>query len=84
MMARRARYSAIRAAITNATIRLPKKGPHWGCSHRQEHVGSTQLASGRFAMIDDGIGLQLVPWQTVLDKRIGQHVVGGRQRGLGL
>ena len=24
-------------------------------------VGSTQLASGRFAMIDDGIGFQLVP-----------------------
>jgi len=34
-------------------------------------VGSTQLASGRFAMIDDGIGFQLVPWQPVLDKRIG-------------
>jgi hypothetical protein len=29
----------------------------------QEHVGSAQLASGRFAMIGDGIDLQLVPWQ---------------------
>jgi type IV secretory pathway VirD2 relaxase len=59
-------------------------------------VGSTQLASGRFAMIDDGIGFQLVPWQPVLDKRIGQHVSGilrnaggiewslGRKLGLGL
>ncbi len=59
-------------------------------------VGSTQLASGRFAMIDDGIGFQLVPWQPVLDKRIGQHISGimrdvggiewgfGRKRGLGL
>jgi type IV secretory pathway VirD2 relaxase len=59
-------------------------------------VGSTQLASGRFAMIDDGIGFQLVPWQPVLDKRIGQHVTGtvrdaggiewnfGRKRGLGI
>ena len=59
-------------------------------------VGSTQLASGRFAMIDDGIGFQLVPWQPVLDKRIGQHITGivrdaggiewsfGRKRGLGL
>jgi hypothetical protein len=27
-------------------------------------VGSAQLASGRFAMIDDGIGFQLVPWAT--------------------
>src|SRR5450631_1338020 len=59
-------------------------------------VGSTQLASGRFAMIDDGIGFQLVPWQPVLDKRIGQHITGtvrdaggiewnfGRKRGLGI
>jgi type IV secretory pathway VirD2 relaxase len=59
-------------------------------------VGSAQLASGRFAMIDDGIGFQLVPWQPVLDKRIGQHISGtvraaggiewnfGRKRGLGI
>jgi type IV secretory pathway VirD2 relaxase len=58
-------------------------------------IGSTQLASGRFAMIDDGIGFQLVPWQPVLDKRIGQHITGtvraaggiewsfGRNRGWG-
>jgi len=57
-------------------------------------IGSTQLASGRFAMIDDGIGFQLVPWQPVLDKRIGQYISGtvraaggiewsfGRNRGL--
>jgi hypothetical protein len=59
-------------------------------------IGSTQLASGRFAMIDDGIGFQLVPWQPVLEQRIGQHITGtvraaggidwsfGRNRGLGL
>ena len=59
-------------------------------------IGSTQLASGRFAMIDDGIGFHLVPWQPVLDKRIGQHITGtvrdaggiewsfGRKRGLGI
>jgi len=39
-------------------------------------IGSTQFATGRFAMIDDGIGFQLVPWQPVLDKRIGQHITG--------
>jgi hypothetical protein len=27
-------------------------------------------------MIDNGIGFQLVPWQPVLDKRIGQHITG--------
>ena len=47
-------------------------------------------------MIDDGIGFHLVPWQSVLDNRIGQHITGtvrdaggiewsfGRKRGLGI
>jgi hypothetical protein len=59
-------------------------------------IGSTQLASGRYAMIDDGLGFSLVPWQPVLDKRIGQYIAGtmhdgggiewslGRKRDLGL
>jgi hypothetical protein len=34
-------------------------------------AGSTNLASGRYAMIDDGLGFSLVPWQPVLDQRIG-------------
>ena len=63
-------------------------------------VGATNLASGRFAMIetitgDGGLGFQLVPWQPVLERQIGRHVSGiaqdggidwsfGRKRGLGL
>jgi hypothetical protein len=47
-------------------------------------VGSTQLASGRFAMIDDGLGFSLVPWQPVLDKRIGQHITGTMRDGGGI
>jgi type IV secretory pathway VirD2 relaxase len=54
------------------------------------------LASGRFAMIDDGLGFQLVPWSPSLEKQIGRDVSGvargdggidwsfGRKRGLGL
>ena len=54
------------------------------------------LASGRFAMIDDGLGFQLVPWTPSLEKQLGRHVSGvtrhdggvdwsfGRKRGLGL
>ncbi|QTH22458.1 DUF3363 domain-containing protein [Rhizorhabdus wittichii] len=54
------------------------------------------LASGRFAMIDDGLGFQLVPWSPSLDRQIGKHISGvmrsnggvdwsfGRGRGLGL
>ena len=31
-------------------------------------AGATDLASGRFAMIEDGLGFSLVPWQSVLDR----------------
>ena len=53
------------------------------------------LASGRFAMIDDGLGFQLVPWSPSLEKEIGKQVSGvmspgggvdwsfGRRRGIG-
>ncbi|MEW4459977.1 DUF3363 domain-containing protein [Roseibium algicola] len=66
-----------------------------------EYVAGTyrqrfDLASGRFAMIDDGLGFQLVPWTPSLEKQRGLHVSGvarsdggvdwgfGRKRGLGL
>jgi hypothetical protein len=54
------------------------------------------LSSGRFAMLDDGIGFQLVPWRPALEQQLGRHVSGvmlpgggvdwsfGRKRGLGL
>ena len=54
------------------------------------------LASGRFAMIDDGLGFKLVPWTPSIEKHIGRHISGvaradggvdwsfGRKRGLGL
>ncbi|MER9136079.1 relaxase/mobilization nuclease and DUF3363 domain-containing protein [Mesorhizobium sp. M0830] len=54
------------------------------------------LASGRFAMIDDGLGFKLVPWAPSLDKQLGGLVTGvarfkdgvdwnfGRRRGIGL
>ncbi|MDC7812806.1 relaxase/mobilization nuclease domain-containing protein [Sphingomonas koreensis] len=54
------------------------------------------LASGRFAMIDDGLSFQLVPWTPSLDRQIGKHISGvirgdggvdwslGRGRGLAL
>lgn len=54
------------------------------------------LASGRFVMIDDGLGFQLVPWTRGLEDRLGQEVKGtmtpgggvdwalGRKRGRGL
>lgn len=35
---------------------------------------SFQLASGRFAMLDDGAGFSLVPWRPVVQQRLGQTV----------
>jgi type IV secretory pathway VirD2 relaxase len=35
---------------------------------------SLLLASGRFAMVDDGVGFSLVPWRPVIESRVGQSV----------
>ncbi len=54
------------------------------------------LASGRFAMIDNGLGFSLVPWSPSLEHQLGKQVSGiarsnggiewnfGRKRGLGI
>ncbi len=53
---------------------------------------SLQLASGRFALLDEGIGFSLVPWKPVIEPRLGQALSAvvqgnsvswqlGRQRG---
>ena len=72
-----------------------------GLSFRPIHDGarvsglyrrSLQLVSGRFAMLDDGMGFSLVPWKPVVEQRLGQQVSAivrgtsvtwelGRQRG---
>lgn len=72
-----------------------------GLSFRPLHDGarvsgfyrrSLQLVSGRFAMLDDGMGFSLVPWRPVVEQRLGQQVSAivwgssvtwelGRQRG---
>lgn len=32
------------------------------------------LASGRFAMLDDGLGFTLVPWRPVIEHRLGKQM----------
>jgi type IV secretory pathway VirD2 relaxase len=66
-----------------------------------EHVSGVYrqrvtLSSGRFAMIDDGASLQLVPWRPALEQQLGKQVGGvmgsagnvdwafGRKRGISL
>lgn len=80
------------AAETGLPFNHAGGGEYVAGSYRQRFT----LASGRFAMIDDGLGFQLVPWSPSLEKQIGRHVSGvarddggvdwdfGRKRGLGL
>jgi type IV secretory pathway VirD2 relaxase len=54
-----------------------------------EHVSGTcrqrlTLASGRFAMIDDGLGFQLVPWRPALEQHLARHVSGAMTPGGGV
>ncbi len=35
---------------------------------------SLMLASGRYAMLDDGMGFSLVPWKPVIEQRLGQQL----------
>jgi type IV secretory pathway VirD2 relaxase len=80
------------AAKTGQPFNRAGSGEYVAGTYRQRF----DLASGRFAMIDDGLGFQLVPWTPSLDKQLGQHVSGvtrsnggvdwsfGRKRALGL
>jgi type IV secretory pathway VirD2 relaxase len=60
---------------------LPFQPVHEGQTVRGRLLGSAQLASGRFAMIDDGLGFSLVPWRPVLEKEIGRQVMGVMRSG---
>jgi hypothetical protein len=80
------------AAEAGQPFRPSAPGEYVAGTYRQRIA----LASGRFAMIDDGLGFQLVPWTPSLERQLGRHVVGlarddggidwgfGRSRGLGL
>ncbi|MDR6336769.1 type IV secretory pathway VirD2 relaxase [Xanthobacter flavus] len=80
------------AAETGLPFNKAGTGEYITGTYRQRLV----LASGRFAMLDDGLGFQLVPWSPSLERLLGKHVSGvarddggvdwsfGRKRGLGL
>jgi type IV secretory pathway VirD2 relaxase len=80
------------AAETGLTYHPSATGEHVAGIYRQRVI----LSSGRFAMIDDGLGFQLVPWRPALEQQLGRQVSGvmlpsggvdwsfGRKRGLGL
>ena len=79
------------AAKTGLPMRAVEEEEHVAGVYRQR----LSLASGRFAMIDDGSGFSLVPWTPTLDRHLGRQVSGvanatgvewsfGRKRGLGV
>ncbi|MBO1361111.1 DUF3363 domain-containing protein [Acetobacter sacchari] len=80
------------AAQTGLEHRPAKEGEIVSGVYRQR----VALSSGRFAMVDDGMGFQLVPWRPALEQKLGRQVSGtlspggsvdwnfGRKRGLGI
>ena len=80
------------SAETGLAHRPAAEGEHVSGIYRQR----VTLSSGRFAMIDDGMGFQLVPWRPALEQQLGKQVAGvmslgggvdwnfGRKRGLGI
>ena len=68
------------SAETGLAHRPSAEGEHVSGIYRQR----VTLASGRFAMIDDGLGFQLVPWRPALEQRLGQQVTGTLTPGGGV
>jgi type IV secretory pathway VirD2 relaxase len=79
-------------AKTGLAHRPSAEGEHVSGIYRQR----VTLSSGRFAMIDNGVGFQLVPWRPALEQQLGKQLAGvmapggsvdwsfGRKRGLEL
>jgi hypothetical protein len=80
------------SAETGLAHRPSAEGEHVSGIYRQR----VTLSSGRFVLIDDGMGFQLVPWRPALEQQLGKQVAGvmspggtvdwtfGRARGLGI
>jgi len=56
-----------------------------GLSYQPHSTGKTvqgiyrqrfSLASGRYALLDNGLGFQLVPWSASIERRLGAHISG--------
>jgi hypothetical protein len=60
------------ATETGQPFNAAATGEYVAGTYRQRFA----LASDRFAMIDDGLGFQLVPWTPSLEKQLGRHVSG--------
>jgi hypothetical protein len=86
-----ARVGAEIATTRDQPFRLATRGETIRGIYRE----TVQLASGRYALIENAKEFTLVPWRPVIERRLGREVVGlvtdggiswqlGRDRGLGL
>jgi len=77
------------ASQTGLALRPVEEGDHVSGIYRRR----VDLASGRFALIEDGYQFLLVPWRPIVDRQLGREVSGilqggsiswnlGRERGL--
>ena len=74
---------------------LPFRAAADGENISGKFTGTTQLSSGKFAVVEKSHEFTLVPWRPVIDRQLGREVMGvvqgqsvswqlGRQRGLGI
>lgn len=92
---RRRELDAIGAKLAGE-MGLPYRPKTEGANIAGTYRQRLSLASGRFAMINDGFGFQLVPWSPSLETKLGKHISGvmspgdgvawsfGKKRGLGI
>ncbi len=78
-----------------ATRAVPFQMPAPGKTIRGTYREAIQLASGRYALVENAKEFTLVPWRSVIERNLGREVVGliidggiswqiGRDRGLGI
>ena len=78
-----------------ATRAVPFRMPAPGETIRGTYREAIQLASGRYALVENAQEFTLVPWRPVIERSVGREVVGlitdggiswqvGRDRGLGI
>jgi type IV secretory pathway VirD2 relaxase len=78
----RAREIGATAAKISAQTGLVHRPVEEGQPVNGVYRRSEQLVSGRFAMLDDGIGFTLVPWRPSIEKHLGRELTVKVQGGL--
>lgn len=63
---------------------LPFQMAEAGEQVQGKFTGTVQLASGKFAMIENAFEFQLVPWRPVIDDHLGREITGMIRDGGGI